>query len=1172
MMRWLLTVTTFLVFLGGIADVQAVTSAPDPSKKILIGVWGIPPVPDNLVYSNSSTFDGFDITDTDWRVQAFRRNPDAHKYSHIKSCGIDFVMRNYPNVMSQDSEDLVKRAAEGAGLYYIPRFTGICYGGTTQFPQDTIDDVLSRFADQYSNEMMAWYLSDDLNPSVNTTNQVAANDLLLRNRIVANDDSIAKRGVFTYVGGFDGCAAIDINQGEAHLLSALYNNRTRQALSGPPVHSVYYYRHRYGGLGYPIQWIDERLKKLFDIRQQHCSTTNTTIDKYPFWSAVYATREPTYDGNSIDDTFVGVPNEASLRMEVFTHLAWGAKGILYLTYSYCAEPGHEMWGMDDLSEAFNGVFRGTLYNNQYYYPTPGNWQNDIYGWMQNVNAEVHTIADALGEVTHYEPVVTYDPITTPDDIDFASSSHFISSVTHDGTPSKSCCVIATPFVNTSTTSHQGDYLLVVNQSEITYPRPEVAGNARDVVITLNSTNLDCDGDGYSDGDGIYKLTNLLGDDRYLVQIGGAGNPSQVTMHLESGEAKFFRIEKWTPSSFTIAENEAYYIQPGTAIKFPSGHGIIVYGELTANNAVFTRQQGVSTWGPWPAGIRVGTYGTGGGTPNVTLTNCTIEYCYDSGIACYDGTTTLTNCTIRYNGDHGVAANVSAGGIVRINGGSIHNNTLCGALIMNTSSTSYVKGVSIHHNNDTGLSVWNTNMPIGESGTWSNTIYSNASSANGGVYLRNFSGTFQRNRVYSNSGWGVYVDEGDDSQIDYNNIHGNGSYDLVIDHYANTYLQDNWLYGATSSEIRLGHSSTCHIGNDPDAGSNNIHENDYGTSPTGSAQWAVAWMSSSDASNIWGAHQNWWGNANPTAANIFQYPAKVTFYTPLSSRTRWNYYPRAARRDPNALSVAESMSAEDRAAFDLMNQAKTSERSTSAAIYRSVVENYAGSSFAPRALGKLIVSMAQNNTSEDEAREYLASLREQEPGADLLARVNQLEDKLPLLFKNYEGALEVAQRQARQATDASSRQSALADVAWLAAHTGDMTLSRRAHAQVQALGDTTVVARMLGYILDNPAGAENNEGDDSAVSQVNGLQASPNPFNPTTTLHYSVETPGNVQLTVFNAAGQLVRTLVNTEATAGTHSVVWNGRDDSGRRVASGVYLVRLITQTQTHTTRVTMVY
>ena len=68
---------------------------------------------------------------------------------------------------------------------------------------------------------------------------------------------------------------------------------------------------------------------------------------------------------------------------------------------------------------------------------------------------------------------------------------------------------------------------------------------------------------------------------------------------------------------------------------------------------------------------------------------------------------------------------------------------------------------------------------------------------------------------------------------------------------------------------------------------------------------------------------------------------------------------------------------------------------------------------------------------------------------------------------------------------------------------------------------------------------------------------PNPFNPTTVIRYDLPTPGLVDLAIYNAVGQHVRTLVRQDQQAGTHGIVWDGRDQQGRAAASGLYLCRM---------------
>jgi hypothetical protein len=68
---------------------------------------------------------------------------------------------------------------------------------------------------------------------------------------------------------------------------------------------------------------------------------------------------------------------------------------------------------------------------------------------------------------------------------------------------------------------------------------------------------------------------------------------------------------------------------------------------------------------------------------------------------------------------------------------------------------------------------------------------------------------------------------------------------------------------------------------------------------------------------------------------------------------------------------------------------------------------------------------------------------------------------------------------------------------------------------------------------------------------------PNPFNPDTVISYSISSGRNVRLAVFNSLGQKVRTLMDGPVAAGKHTAVWNGCDDSGRIVSSGMYFAKM---------------
>jgi flagellar hook assembly protein FlgD len=88
---------------------------------------------------------------------------------------------------------------------------------------------------------------------------------------------------------------------------------------------------------------------------------------------------------------------------------------------------------------------------------------------------------------------------------------------------------------------------------------------------------------------------------------------------------------------------------------------------------------------------------------------------------------------------------------------------------------------------------------------------------------------------------------------------------------------------------------------------------------------------------------------------------------------------------------------------------------------------------------------------------------------------------------------------------------------------------------------------------------------------------PNPFNPSTTITFAMPEAGRVTLKIFSETGQLVRTLINGEKPPGQHNVSWNGRNDAGTAVASGMYFYQIVMQKQngeaafTETRRMTLV-
>jgi hypothetical protein len=137
---------------------------------------------------------------------------------------------------------------------------------------------------------------------------------------------------------------------------------------------------------------------------------------------------------------------------------------------------------------------------------------------------------------------------------------------------------------------------------------------------------------------------------------------------------------------------------------------------------------------------------------------------------------------------------------------------------------------------------------------------------------------------------------------------------------------------------------------------------------------------------------------------------------------------------------------------------------------------------------------------------------------------------------------------------------------------DMTLKFDRQAIVAALGAVSdgdvLVLTLTGMTYDSTE----IEGRDCVriikkkASMLSGGNATvsldgahPNPFNPETQISFSLTERMQVSLMIYNILGEKVKTLVNKEMDAGTHSIHWDGRDEAGNSVSSGVYFYRLRT-------------
>jgi len=101
--------------------------------------------------------------------------------------------------------------------------------------------------------------------------------------------------------------------------------------------------------------------------------------------------------------------------------------------------------------------------------------------------------------------------------------------------------------------------------------------------------------------------------------------------------------------------------------------------------------------------------------------------------------------------------------------------------------------------------------------------------------------------------------------------------------------------------------------------------------------------------------------------------------------------------------------------------------------------------------------------------------------------------------------------------------------------------------------------------------QNDITEDNAIPSEFTLQQNyPNPFNAQTAIAFSLASPGDIKLEVYDITGKLVNTLVNSRLSAGNHQVIWDGNNNNGNNAASGVYFYKLTTAEKSSTQRMVL--
>jgi hypothetical protein len=130
--------------------------------------------------------------------------------------------------------------------------------------------------------------------------------------------------------------------------------------------------------------------------------------------------------------------------------------------------------------------------------------------------------------------------------------------------------------------------------------------------------------------------------------------------------------------------------------------------------------------------------------------------------------------------------------------------------------------------------------------------------------------------------------------------------------------------------------------------------------------------------------------------------------------------------------------------------------------------------------------------------------------------------------------------------------------WRSHGTGEGQFYAPEATTVSADGERIYVSEVYNHRVQlfayNPTGIA-----DARPPAFVDLSAYPNPFNPVTTIELSLDRESPVSLCIYDIEGRLIRTLFDGDMASGPHVQHWDGRDESGVDVSSGVYVIRVVT-------------
>jgi len=417
-----------------------------------------------------------------------------------------------------------------------------------------------------------------------------------------------------------------------------------------------------------------------------------------------------------------------------------------------------------------------------------------------------------------------------------------------------------------------------------------------------------------------------------------------------------------------------------------------------------------------------------------------------------------------------------------------------------------------HSCGTAVTIANVVMPEGSAYITNNAIYNNSN----GIRCYNSSPMINDNNIHDNSDGGmVFYSESCPIVVD-NLISNSGSTASVV------------------PEIRLEKGSYPIL----DDGRNDINTDGSG--------FALYYGISSEKLKHLEARNNFWSfNTEQTILNTISPSNWSINVVPFCNSANTPYY---IPEDPFKMALSAESGGDFETAVDL---------------YRSIASSTPDSLVAIQSLGRLNNMYALSDTLVPDLRSVYAQFISACSDSTNEKSAEHLEIMLDRIDGNYPSALSSYEQLLNNSTCTSDSLVYLLDIAYtieemlyddsnksentgLAYYKYGLNITSRESAlyTINSLWDRIFLNSEIsdGYTYQTPA-----------TIRVSNY---PNPFNPTTTIKYSLPQSGMIQISLYNIKGQWIKDLINEDKIMGNYKLVWDGTDAGGRSVSSGIYFVR----------------